>query len=216
MAYLEEKINTNSDASIRSCLHPLKTVAERTGAAIVLLRHLNKQAGSAPMYRGGGSIGITGTSRSALIAGKHPENKSKCVLHSAKNNLGPTPLAITYRVVSVKNEFSGTSKIEWGNVEDIPIELILDQHVSKRPMKVEECKAEIRKLLKNGPIPSDDVWEHIKNTTECGERTFKKAKKAISKPGKKPGPKGRWWSRLRGQKFPWQQGVKVRKVKRPG
>ena len=215
MAYLEEKINPNSDASVRRCLHPLKMVAERTRVAIVILRHLNKQAGSAPIYRGGGSIGITGSSRSALVIGKHPEEKSKCVLHSAKSNLGPLPLAITYRVGGVKNDFGGTSKIEWGNVEDIPIELILDQHVSKRPMKVEECKAEIQRLLKKGPMLSKTLQQRTLSATDVGVRTFKDARQEVCESEKEPVARGRWWSRLRGQKFPWEQGVKVRKVKRP-
>src|SRR5215217_7058387 len=56
MAFLGENINSNSDKDVRSALKPLKQLAERTGAAIVIVRHLNKSPGGNVLYRGG-SIG---------------------------------------------------------------------------------------------------------------------------------------------------------------
>ena len=45
MAFLGENINSNSDKDVRSALKPLKQLAERTGAAGVIVRHLNKTPG---------------------------------------------------------------------------------------------------------------------------------------------------------------------------
>ena len=54
MAFLGENINSNSDKDVRSALKPLKQLAERSGAAVVIVRHLNKTPGGNVLYRGGG------------------------------------------------------------------------------------------------------------------------------------------------------------------
>src|SRR5215211_2751581 len=56
MAFFSPGVNTHKDAEVRQALVPVKGLAERTGAAIVLIRHLNKAGGVNPLYRGGGSI----------------------------------------------------------------------------------------------------------------------------------------------------------------
>src|SRR5215217_1226037 len=56
MAFLGENINSNSDKDVRSALKPLKQLAERTGVAVLIVRHLNKTPGGNVLYRGG-SIG---------------------------------------------------------------------------------------------------------------------------------------------------------------
>ena len=66
MAYLDAKANSWSDQHVRATLAPLAAVAERTGAAILILRHLNKASGMNPIQRGGGSIGIVAAARARL------------------------------------------------------------------------------------------------------------------------------------------------------
>ena len=60
MPYLHRRHNANSDQDVRRALAALKTRGERTGAAIVVVRHLNKSLSANPLYRGGGNIGIIG------------------------------------------------------------------------------------------------------------------------------------------------------------
>lgn len=45
MAYLDTSVNSWSDQDVRSALAPLAALAERTGVAMLILRHLNKSAG---------------------------------------------------------------------------------------------------------------------------------------------------------------------------
>src|SRR5829696_3197479 len=49
-----------SGQHVRHALGALKASAERTGAAIVVVRHLNKTPSANPLYRGLGSVGING------------------------------------------------------------------------------------------------------------------------------------------------------------
>ena len=58
----------------------MKEMAERTGVAVLLVRHMNKQEARKSLYRGGGSIGIVGAARVAMVVEKHPENEDLYVL----------------------------------------------------------------------------------------------------------------------------------------
>jgi RecA-family ATPase len=58
MAYLPG--DAYKDQDVRKALTPLAKVAQRTGCAMLLLRHLRKGKGGEPVYLGGGSIGIVG------------------------------------------------------------------------------------------------------------------------------------------------------------
>jgi hypothetical protein len=97
-AFAAKGINLNQDTEARRALSPLKSVAERTGAAIVIVRHLNKQQGGNPLYRGGASIGIIGLARSAMVVGEHPELDGVKVLAPQKLNIAEKPESLTYKL----------------------------------------------------------------------------------------------------------------------
>jgi RecA-family ATPase len=87
MAFLPSEIDSYRDQDVRRGLAPLKDLAEETGAAIVLVRHLNKNQGGSAIYRGGGSIGIVGAARVGLLVAKDPDDAQRRVLAVTKNNL---------------------------------------------------------------------------------------------------------------------------------
>ena len=61
VAYLEKRINSWNDQDVRRAMAVLSQLAEQTGAAIVLIRHLNKKEDvKNKIYRGGGSIALIG------------------------------------------------------------------------------------------------------------------------------------------------------------
>ncbi|MGE3806214.1 MAG: AAA family ATPase [Gemmataceae bacterium] len=99
MSYLGGDVDSHKDHDVRRCLRQIKGVAERTEAAVVAIRHLNKMVTvNAAIYRGGGSIGIIGAARSALIVGSHPEDDSKRVIARTKGNLAADPEALVYSI----------------------------------------------------------------------------------------------------------------------
>src|SRR5262245_58725398 len=65
-AFLEGDVN--SELSLRPTLARLTDFAERSGSAVLLIRHLNKSGPSNPLYRGAGSVAIIAAARSALLA----------------------------------------------------------------------------------------------------------------------------------------------------
>lgn len=115
MAYLPDRIDAHKDQHVRKVLARLAAMAERTGGAVLLLRHLNKASGMPAMYRGGGSIGIIGASRAGILAATDPDDPDASVLAWTKSNLAPTPDSLRYRLVSSSN---GASRIEWLGTSD--------------------------------------------------------------------------------------------------
>ena len=108
MAFLGR--DANNDQKVRQALMPLRAIAERTNMAVVLVRHLNKSGGRHSMYRGSGSIGIIGTTRSGLLVGKHPDDPNMRVLCHTKSNLGPLGPSLLFEPVT---DDSGVVRIEW-------------------------------------------------------------------------------------------------------
>jgi RecA-family ATPase len=110
MAYLPGGTDSHRDQDVRSVLARLAALAEDTGCAVLLLRHLNKTAGGNPLYRGGGSIGIVGAARSGLLVAVDPEDDARRVLTTTKCNLAPEPQSLAYRVAEADN---GVACIVW-------------------------------------------------------------------------------------------------------
>jgi hypothetical protein len=102
-------IKSNDDQMVRQLTGRLKLLAEETGTAVVLVRHLNKSASGSALRRGSGSIGIAGLARSVLLAADDPEEDGVRVLAMTKTNIVAPPASQRYRL-------SGTgtaSRIEW-------------------------------------------------------------------------------------------------------
>jgi RecA-family ATPase len=98
MAFLSGQVDSHRDQDIRRVLASLGYMAGRTGAAVVIVRHLRKGAGSA-IERGSGSIGIIGAARAGLLVAPDPEDEGRRVLALTKSNLAKMPQALAYRLV---------------------------------------------------------------------------------------------------------------------
>jgi hypothetical protein len=94
-------IDAHRDQSIRVLMSALKELAQRTGAAVVVIRHLTKTTGRSAIYRGGGSIGISAAARGVLLAAKHPHDSDRRVLAVVKTNLASRPLSRAYAVTGL-------------------------------------------------------------------------------------------------------------------
>lgn len=100
-AHLNHDVDAHKNQSIRGALAPLGLMADVTRSAVVIVGHPNKNRSTDPMMRAGGSIGIPGVSRSALIMGNHPDTPIEAgrrVLASYKGNWGTPPKARVFNV----------------------------------------------------------------------------------------------------------------------
>lgn len=90
--------DSNNNAEVRKVLARLSALAERTGAAVVCVTHLNKDNGSGrkAVYRTMGSLAFTAAARTVQLVTKYqstpgqddPGAKEKRIVSMVKNNLG--------------------------------------------------------------------------------------------------------------------------------
>lgn len=175
MAYLDDKVDAHKDQNVRRVLHRLAILAQKTDVAILCIRHLNKLNAGPALYRGGGSIGIIGAARAALLVGRHPEESGRCVLASIKNNLGPMPKSRTYSY----EPKDGVARIGWGGETELTANDILthpSNHGADAVVKAEEFVAD---LLADGmPKNQSDIVEKAK-AAGITEKTLKRAKRNL-------------------------------------
>jgi hypothetical protein len=110
MAVLGRNIDSSRDQDVREVFTPLAQLAERTGCAILIIRHLNKGSSDNILYRGAGSIGIIAAARIGLLVAHDPNDDQKRVFATIKNNLSKIPSNLSYRVL--ENE-RGAPYIQW-------------------------------------------------------------------------------------------------------
>ena len=119
-AYLDGKVRVYVDHDVRRALRPLKGLAERTGCALLVIRHWTKAPNPNAQHRGGGSVGITAAARGVLSIGfdpedeNHDQNERKRVLAVAKLNVGAKGLPREFHLEYVSEHEA--CRIAWGGI----------------------------------------------------------------------------------------------------
>jgi hypothetical protein len=91
-------ISSSNTNQVRALLDPLKGLAERTSAAVILVNHLCKKKGS-PMYRSIGSISIIGMARMAWAFAPCNRREDYRMMLPLKNNITEQKEGLAYRIV---------------------------------------------------------------------------------------------------------------------
>lgn len=193
MAVLSPEINSFRDQDVRRALAPLSRVAETTGAAIVVLRHLNKGTGASAIYRGGGSIGIIGAARSALLVAKDPDDPEKRILASVKSNLASAPPTLSFRLTSTGEGLSAFC--EWLGEVAVTADSALAPPESTGSSQLDEAVEFLRESLAGGPMPYTEL-ESEATAAGISKATLRRARKRLGiKSQKTGGQSGHWeWS----------------------
>jgi hypothetical protein len=186
-AFLAGKVDTNTDSRIRNAvLAPLAKLAQSSGAAFLLIRHLNKKSDENVLYRGGGSIALIAQARSAWIVGTDPNDADVRILAPNKSSLGPPPTPLAYRIVSATiptddGDDCETSRIDWlGERDDIEAQDIVTRkrQPQGRPSKLQQVVECMQELLSNGKrIPSKQFVDEVCKRCNCSEETVKNARR---------------------------------------
>lgn len=175
MAYLDSATNSYRDQDVRGVLAPLARLADRTGAAIVVIRHFSKGQNSNVLYRGGGSIGIIGAARVGLVVAPDPDepDSPRRVLAVAKSNLAMKPPAMAYHMAQAAN---GVASIVWDGATDHTAAMLtsVPQDDEERNAQTDAVSV-LRAILADGPVPADDVKAEAKRAG-ISERTLWRAK----------------------------------------
>jgi hypothetical protein len=196
MAYLPSQRNSWRDQDVRQALTPLAKMAEEIGVAVVAIRHLNKSVGTQAIYRGGGSIGIVGAARSALLVAKDPEDHTRKVMACIKINLASPPPSLAYRIDQVTLDGIGdVSKIVWEGESPHTADALLAVPVSQEERSaLGEAKEFLRETLSNGQVPAKKV-QRLAEKAGIADKTLQRARKALRIQSNKGGFQESWvWS----------------------
>jgi hypothetical protein len=157
-AFLSEQIHSHNDSSVRKAMTPLTMLAQRSGSAFLLLRHLNKDATQTKaLYRGGGSIAFAGSARSVLLTAEKPESEGVVVLAQTKGNLARRGLAksLEWRVVSWDDD-PDIAKVKWLGASELGADDLLKRFDARRDDYAQrEAIDFLQKELAAGPRESD-------------------------------------------------------------
>lgn len=196
MAYLPQDVDAHRDQDVRRVLSALRGLAERTGAAVVVVRHLNKAPGASPLYRGGGSIGIVAAARSGLLLAAEPGDStgSVRVLASLKSNLGPAPPSLRLRLTTCPG--TKFARVTWeGASGHSAVSLLALPPTPKDLSAVEEAESFLRELLAGGPVLARDAEDEAK-AGGISARTLRRARERLGVAPRKagqPGEAGQHW-----------------------
>lgn len=160
LSCLAETTDSYKFQSIATVMLGLKELAEKTSAAVIVVRHLTKASANTPaLYRGSGSIGIAGTARQGFIALQHPDNPDAKILAPTKHNLAKNTRS---RVYTIEENGEGAPCIRWGDTTKLTANEILMRNESLgsssdsgNRRKVELLKAVIKckSEVLNGTLP---------------------------------------------------------------
>jgi hypothetical protein len=189
MAFLSGKTDSHKDQDVRRALAPLAALAERTGAAVLIVRHLNKAAGGNALYRGGGSIGIIGAARSGLVVAPDPEDPERRILASNKHNLSRAAPSLAFRVGAAAN---GAAKVAWDGTSGLSAADILKEPAdSEQRSALSDAKDFLSKELADGPVSAEVVRKDARSAG-VSERTLKRAKRTLKVRSEKEGGSWNW------------------------
>ncbi len=182
---LGHQLDTHKDADVRRALEPLTAIADRVGASVLGIIHVNKSGGGDALNAVMGSRAFTAVARSVLFALKSPEDEDEKYLGLTKSNLGRSDLpTLKYRIVTEKvadtpdgDVFTG--KVEWTGETDQSISEALSA-VNDGPSKQTAVDRAARWLedhlgAHGGSAPSDEVKLAGKEAGHS-DRTLKRAK----------------------------------------
>jgi hypothetical protein len=183
-AYIAGSVDTHKDHDIRRLLSQLRELADQTGAAIVIVRHLTKMRknqGVPAIYRAGGSIAFTAAERSELLIARDPKDQETRMLCRVKCNLAPPVPSLTFRLVS----HGAVARIEWTGESSITADELLNQPTSKdNPKPRDEAKEFLLEALADGAQPTEDLLKEAKRRG-ISRTTLYRARDAL-KVGSKP------------------------------
>jgi len=174
-------IDSHKAADVRGALAPLQTLAAETGAAVVLVAHLNKGSGDgSAMARVGGSGAFVAACRSAWLVEADPqdEERKRRILTPLKNNIGDDKTGFAFSIESVELRGIETSRVVF---EPDPVvvsasELLRgQQQTDEERGALEEALDFLRDFLKDGAKTTKSVE---KATKEAGiaTRTIERAR----------------------------------------
>jgi hypothetical protein len=184
MAFLAGQVDSHKDQDVRRVLASMGYMAARTGAAVVVVRHMRKGAGSA-LEKGSGSIGIAAAARAGLLVAPDPEDEDRRILAMTKSNLAKKLDALAYRLVN--DEQYGVARVVWdGTSRHTANDLVRPRVDEEEAPALAEAVRVLKEILADGPLPAGNVKRQAA-TAGVAERTLQRARHALGVTARRQG-----------------------------
>lgn len=110
------KVDFHKASEVAAVLNPLTAMAQRTGAAILGLMHLNKSLQANSLYRVQGSTAFAGSARSILAIGTDPSDPTTRVMTHLKSNGAAEGTSQRFTIGSAGVVWCGTTELRAADV----------------------------------------------------------------------------------------------------
>ena len=168
-------------------------IAERTGAAIVLVTHLNKGSGTNGKHRVTGSFAYVGACRANFLFARVRDDatgRRVLMLANGCNLAGDVP-TLAYRI----GDHGDGPAVEW---EDEPVNITVEQALAPDDgdaggrADALECAEWLREVLAEGPVEQQEV-EKAAHDAGFSKDQLRRAKERVAKSKKVGFGKGAKW-----------------------
>ena len=159
-AYLGTKVDSYKDSDVRRVLMPLGTLAQETGAMILLIVHLNKRTDGGAQQRFSGSTAWTAAPRVGFMVAEDPLTKQRFML-PVKNNIGDDRLGYQYHIVEKLIHYGGqafkSSHIVWDQITDRSVADLIAPPKATKTSAVDDAKAFLEDELAAGALAVNQI-----------------------------------------------------------
>lgn len=165
-AFLPEGTNLGNITRVRGIFTLLGNVAKNTGAAIVLVGHLNKSEGSKDIHRGFGSADIAASVRSILMVEMDKKDRENRWVRTIKSNFDESDYTPVRLVLDADRKLSFAEYEEDCEEESGPA------NKTERAMEI------LEEMLESGPVAVSEI--HAVMADEgIGDKTAQRARRRL-------------------------------------
>ena len=183
ISFMPHGTDLHNSTDIRVVLGHLKRLAQDTGAAIVIVRHLTKTRREKAIYQGQGTVDVIAAARSACLIARHPEDTELKVMAHIKHNVSPQGPSYAFRLVSRRE--GKPPVLQWeGTVNVTPEELLA---IHEPEAKAIDCAVEfLQDILSHRPMPASTIQRDAE-ARGISHRTIDRAKRELGVRARKDG-----------------------------
>jgi RecA-family ATPase len=174
VAFLDRRIATHDDKSVRLALGPVSRLAKRHHCAVVVILHLNKESGPRAIYRGGGSIAFQATVRSSWHIAAHPWRPDQAVMAQVKNNYAPLQSSRCFQ----KLPSDPGPTLRWLDSCELAADQIAGSAIGKTQRPRDRARDLLEDFLAEEPRTSEEVQTFC-DRHDLAERTVRRAKREL-------------------------------------
>jgi hypothetical protein len=200
-SFLGGGTDSHRENEVRGVLAPIAVLAEKHGAAVVVVAHRRKSAGSFADDMALGSRAFTGIARAVWHVSRDPENKTRRLLLPGKLNLAGDSDGLAFSIIGEPPRIAWERDAVAMSADDaLAIE---GQSRQRKPgpeaEALEAAKAWLAGALADGPRLANELKDEWRDGHGGSERTLNRAKQSLGAEAYRPDVPGPWWWWLPGK-----------------